>query len=72
VLVDIWIAMDRTALQIVAPRLRPGAVAVYDNTEQHRDSDAHYFSCLNDLPNDFRTMTLPFKGGFEFWVFCGS
>jgi predicted O-methyltransferase YrrM len=72
VLVDIWVAMARTALEIVAPELRPGALVVCDNTEQHRNSYAAYFSFLNDPMNGFRTMTLPFKGGLEFSVFCGS
>jgi predicted O-methyltransferase YrrM len=72
VLVDIWIAMARPALQLVAPHLRSGAIVVCDNTEVHRDSYADYFAFLNDPSNGFRTMTLPFKGGFEFSVFRGS
>jgi predicted O-methyltransferase YrrM len=69
-LVDIWIAMARPALELVAPHLRPGAIVVCDNTEQHRDAYADYFAFLNDPANGFRTMTLPFGGGFELSVRC--
>ncbi|WP_158924141.1 O-methyltransferase [Acidisphaera sp. S103] len=70
VLVDIWIAMARPALERVAQHLRPGAIVVCDNTEQHREAYADYFAFLNDPANRFRTMTLPFGGGFELSVRC--
>jgi predicted O-methyltransferase YrrM len=68
VLVDIWISMARPALEMVAPRLRPGAIVICDNTEQHRSDYADYFAFLNDPANGFRTLTLPFDGGLEFSV----
>jgi predicted O-methyltransferase YrrM len=71
-LVDIWIAMARSALELVVPRLRPGAIVVCDNTAQHRDAYAAYFAFLNDPANRFRTMTLPFGGGFELSVRCSG
>jgi hypothetical protein len=42
-LVDIWIPMARPALELVAPHLRPGAIVVCDNTEQHRVAYAGLF-----------------------------
>jgi predicted O-methyltransferase YrrM len=69
-LVDIWIGMARPALELVAPRLRPGAIVVCDNTAQHRDAYADYFAFLADPANGFRFMTLPFSGGLEFSVRC--
>ena len=68
-LVDIWVPMARPALDLVARHLRPGAVVVCDNTEQHRDDYADYFAFINDPNNHFRTMTLPFNGGLELSVF---
>ena len=68
VLVDIWIAMARPALEMVAMHLRPGAIVVCDNTQQYRSDYADYFALLNDPANGFRTMTLPFGGGLEFSV----
>lgn len=70
-LVDIWIGMARPALELVAPRLRPGAIVVCDNTRQYRNEYADYFAFLADPANGFRTMTLPFDGGLELSVRCG-
>ena len=67
-LVDIWIAMARPALGLVAPHLRPGAIVVCDNTQRHRTEYADYFAFLEDPTNRFRTMTLPFDGGLELSV----
>ena len=69
-LVDIWIAMARPALELVAPHLRLGAIVVCDNTEQYRSEYADYFAFLKDPANGFRTMTLPFDGGLELSVRC--
>jgi predicted O-methyltransferase YrrM len=70
VLVDIWIAMARSALELVAPHLRPGAIVICDNTEQYRSDYADYFAFINEPANRFRTMTLPFGGGLELSVCC--
>ena len=67
-LVDIWIAMARPALELVASHLRSGAIVICDNTEQHRSDYADYFAFINDPANGFRTMTLPFDGGLELSV----
>lgn len=69
-LVDIWIAMARPALELVAPHLRPGALVVCDNTERHRAAYADYLAFLDDPAHGFRTMTLPFDGGLELSVHC--
>ncbi|MEA2878762.1 MAG: hypothetical protein QOF14_3958 [Hyphomicrobiales bacterium] len=71
-LVDIWIAMARPALQLVAPHLKPGAIVICDNTDRYRAEYADYFAFLNDPANGFRTMTLPFDGGLEFSVRCAE
>jgi predicted O-methyltransferase YrrM len=69
-LVDIWVAMARPALELVAPHLKPGAVVICDNTQRHRSEYADYFAFLADPVNGFRTMTLPFDGGLELSVRC--
>ncbi len=68
VLIDIWISMARSALEMVASHLRPGAIVVCDNTERRRSDYADYFAFINDPANGFRTMTLPFGDGLEFSV----
>jgi predicted O-methyltransferase YrrM len=69
-LVDIWVAIARSALEVVFPYLRPGAIVVCDNTRQFRVEYADYFAFLEDPANGFRTMTLPFEGGLELSVRC--
>jgi predicted O-methyltransferase YrrM len=69
-LVDIWIAMARPALELVAPHLRPGAIVICDNTERYRTAYADYLAFLADPAYGFRTMTLPFDGGLELSVRC--
>jgi predicted O-methyltransferase YrrM len=70
VLIDIWIAMARPALELVFPYLRRRAVVICDNTAQHRLAYAPYFEFLDHPANGFRRMTLPFSGGLEFSVRC--
>lgn len=67
-LLDIWTPMARPALELVAPRLRAGAVIIADNTEQFRDVYGDYFAFVNDPANKLCTTTLPFNGGLEFTV----
>lgn len=72
VLFDVW-EIARPALDLLLPHLRTGAVICTDNTagEWARKSYATFFEVINDLANRIRTMTLPFKGGFEMSVKCG-
>jgi predicted O-methyltransferase YrrM len=68
VLMDIWTEMARPALELVAPRLREGAMVVADNTEQFRHAYRHFFEYVDDPANGLRGMTLPFQGGLELIV----
>ncbi len=70
VLMDIWTPMARPALELIARRLRPGAVVISDNTEQVRHAYNDYFDFVNNPANGLRTITLPFEGGLEFTVRC--
>ncbi len=66
-LVDIWdVALP--ALECVSPSLRPGAIVVCDNTTEDIVEYRDYFEFVNDPKNRFRTMTVPFAGGFELTV----
>jgi predicted O-methyltransferase YrrM len=66
-LVDIWdVALP--ALERVSPSLRQGAIAVCDNTAEDINEYGDYFEFVNDPRNRFRTMTVPFAGGFELTV----
>ena len=66
-LVDIWdVALP--ALELVSEHLRPGAIVVCDNTTESAAEYGGYFNFVNDPKNRFRTMTVPFQGGFELTV----
>jgi predicted O-methyltransferase YrrM len=66
-LVDIWdVALP--ALERVSASLRPGAIVVCDNTAVDASEYRGYFEFVNDPKNRFRTMTVPFAGGFELTV----
>jgi len=66
-LVDIWdVALP--ALERVSSSLRPGAIVACDNTTVAADEYHDYFKFVNDPGNRFRTMTVPFQGGFELTV----
>jgi predicted O-methyltransferase YrrM len=66
-LVDIW-EVALPALELVAPKLRRGAIVATDNTKAFADSYRDYFEFINDPKNRFRTLTLPFEGGLELSV----
>ena len=66
-LVDIWdVALP--ALALVSTSLRPGAIVTCDNTTVDAVEYRDYFEFVNDPSNRFRTMTIPFQGGFELSV----
>jgi predicted O-methyltransferase YrrM len=66
-LVDIWdVALP--ALELVSSSLRPGAIVACDNTTVDAVEYRGYFEFVNDPANRFRTMTVPFQGGFELTV----
>lgn len=70
-LVDIWIPMALPALRLVAPRLRPGAIVLTDNTARYAHRYADYLAFVHDPANGFRSLTLPMTGGFEMSVRVG-
>ncbi len=67
VLLDIW-EVALSALELVSPKLRPGAIVLCDNTVSHADYYQEFFEFVNDPRNRFRTMTIPFTGGLEFII----
>jgi predicted O-methyltransferase YrrM len=67
-LLDIWTPLARPTLDLVAPRMRTGAVVITDNTGKRRPEYGDLFSYLERAANGFTTMTLPFDGGLEMSV----
>ena len=68
VLMDIWTEMARPAMELITPRLRPGAVVIADNTVQAARGYERFFAFVRDPANGLTSMTLPFEGGLEMVV----
>jgi predicted O-methyltransferase YrrM len=68
VLLDSWIGLARPIIEMLAPRLRPGAVVVCDNTAQFSKQYRDYLDFVRNPQNGFRSIQLPFRGGMEFTV----
>lgn len=68
VLLDSWIGLARPIIEMLAPRLRPGAVVVCDNTAQFSEQYRDYLTFVRAPENGFRSTQLPYRGGMEFSV----
>ncbi len=68
VLIDTWIPLALPALQLLAPRLRPGAVVMCDNVRQFAKAYRPYTDFVRDSANVFRSMLWPGQGGIELSV----
>ena len=55
-------------LQMLAPKLRPGAVVLADNIRTFRRALAPYVAYVQSGRNGFRSLTLPLKDGLEYSV----
>lgn len=55
-------SLARQLIEIIAPQMQVGAIALNDNAEPD------YLAWIRDPANGFRTMTLPLKGGTELSV----
>ncbi|NDK91833.1 hypothetical protein GYA93_19985 [Gordonia desulfuricans] len=64
-LVDIWIPMALPALELVTPRLRPGALVVCDNVVSGAREYRDYLAFVRDPDGPFTSVTIPGQGGLE-------
>ena len=68
-LFSVWPPVALPALKAVLPKLKPGAIVLTDNVIQAEARYQELFSVLRNPEGDFRSLTLPFKGGFEISVY---
>ncbi|KAE8396416.1 S-adenosyl-L-methionine-dependent methyltransferase [Aspergillus alliaceus] len=68
-LLDIWTPLALPTLQLVQPKLRPGAVIITDLTQVAKGLYKELLDYIYDPKNGFRTMTTPFNGGLEVTVY---
>lgn len=64
VLLDIWAPLAAPAIELLAPRLRPGAIIACDNVRRLRREYRDYLGYIEDPANGFDCLTLPMPGGF--------
>jgi predicted O-methyltransferase YrrM len=68
VLLDGWKELYLPMLQLLAPKLRPGAVVLGDNIKTFRRALAPYVEYVQSGRNGFASLTLPLADGFEYSV----
>ena len=68
VLLDGWKQLYLPMLQLLAPKLRTGAVVLADNIHTFRWALAPYVDYVQSGKNGFASMTLPLADGFEYSV----
>ena len=52
-------------LQAIESKLRPGAVLLADNVDSSANGYKEFFSIIKAPGSKYKTVTLPFTGGFE-------
>jgi predicted O-methyltransferase YrrM len=68
VLLDGWKDLYLPMLELLAPKLRPGAVVLADNIRTFRRALAPYVDYVQSGRNGFASLTLPLADGFEYSV----
>jgi predicted O-methyltransferase YrrM len=72
VLLDGWKDLYLPVLELVTPRLRPGAVVLADNIFTFRKSLRPYVQRMQSGRHGFVSTTLHISDGFEYSVYLGS
>jgi predicted O-methyltransferase YrrM len=68
VLLDGWKELYLPMLELLAPKLRPGAVVLADNIRTFRRALAPYVEYVQSGRHGFASLTLPLADGFEYSV----
>ena len=72
VLIDGWKELYLPVLDLLKPRLRPGAVVLADNIFTFRKTLRPYVEHMQSGEHGFESTTLPFSSGFEYSVYLGD
>jgi predicted O-methyltransferase YrrM len=67
-LLDGWKDLYLPMLELLAAKLRPGAVVLADNVRTFKRALAPYLDYVQSGRNGFESVTLPFPSGFEYSV----
>lgn len=72
VLMDIWAALARPALDLLLPSLRSGSIVVCDNVARFGREYRDYLERVRNPAGGFFSTTLPYDGGLELSVWLGG
>jgi predicted O-methyltransferase YrrM len=67
-LLDGWKDLYLPMLELLAPKLRPGAVVLADNVRTFKRALAPFLDYVQSGKNGFESVTLPFPSGFEYSI----
>ncbi|KID64150.1 uncharacterized protein G6M90_00g065720 [Metarhizium brunneum] len=68
-LLDIWTPMVLPTLQVVLPKMRPGAVVISDNTISSAEGYKDFLEYMRGPQSPFINLTLPYKNGLEMSIY---
>jgi len=68
VLLDGWKELYLPMLELLAPKLRPGAVVLADNVRTFKRALGPYVHYVQSAKSGFQSVTLPFSTGLEYSV----
>ncbi|KID94644.1 O-methyltransferase, partial [Metarhizium majus ARSEF 297] len=68
-LLDIWTPMVLPTLQVVQPKMRPGAVVISDNTISSAGGYKDLLEYMRGPQSPFINLTLPYKNGLEMSIY---
>lgn len=71
-LMSVWAPLALPALQIVEPRLRPGAVIICDNSISSASRYVDLQTYMRDPSNGYTNLTIPYHNGLEMSVYVGK
>ncbi|KAK2608856.1 hypothetical protein QQS21_002569 [Conoideocrella luteorostrata] len=71
-LLDIWTPMALPTLQVVQPKMRPGAVVITDNTISSATGYKDLLEYLRGPESPFINLTLPYNNGLEMSIYAPS
>lgn len=72
VFLDGWKDLYLPVLELLLPRLRPGAVVLADNIHQFKETLGPYVDFVECGANGFQSVTLPIRTGLAYSVYTGN
>ncbi|KAG8408444.1 hypothetical protein J3458_019479 [Metarhizium acridum] len=68
-LLDVWTPVVLSTLQVVQPKMRPGAVIISDNTISSAKGYKDFLEYMRGPESPFINLTLPYENGLEMSIY---